>query len=203
MRKCHLIKLHAKFVVETYLLVQAFESPLINDVCTLAHRSCREACVIRLNDAWARFCRQLIIQSAACHAITFSGRVVPLAPNINVPSEVIPRLLAINNWKYEPRWHDATICIQAARDLKINNYFDVSAGIGLSPSPLEDLRRVRNFLAHRTKGTARQMEKVAKLLQLSPRTSVDDLLQTYVPPGLTTFSKWVSEMQLMSELSIQ
>jgi hypothetical protein len=203
MAEFQLIKLHAKFVVETNLLVEMFETSANEDRCKKIHSSGREGCVIRLNDCWSRFCRELIIQSASCRPITMSGKKLPLAPMINKRNEVIPKIKNLNKSKYEPLWHHAAVTIKVAQDIKIPNFADVSAGLGLTPSPLEDLNKIRNFLAHRHPDTAQKVEQVAKSLGQPPNIPVDDLLRVISTPGISLFFKWVSELQLMSELAVQ
>src|SRR3546814_18217376 len=53
-----------------------------------------EMCVLRLHDAWARFCRELVIASAIGHTFTLGGTVLKAAPGISSRASVIPALLA-------------------------------------------------------------------------------------------------------------
>ena len=112
-----------------------------------------EMTVIRIHDAWARYCRELIILSASGNNVTLNGAVVPAV--IAKRSHVIPTLLGTYKKKqYEPKWEKATECIDAAYRLHIANFATVSAALAATNSPAEEIRLVRNFYAHRKHGAA-------------------------------------------------
>jgi hypothetical protein len=72
-----------------------------------------EMAVIRMYDAWARYCRELVILSASGNTVTLNGVIIPAV--VKRRSDVIPALLATyKESRYEPKWARATDCIEAA-----------------------------------------------------------------------------------------
>lgn len=199
--------LYSRFYVETDTLLLSFCTSR-----TYTAQLQRESCIIRLHAAWYRFCRELIVESAACTPTTTNGTLIPKAPSIKTRYDVIPRLRLLNTTKqhkprlwWEPRWSDPTKCIQAAQSLKIANFGSVSSALGMTPSPVEHLRLVRNFIAHRNEDTAIKMKPVLQVygINTTANTTADQLL-IYTPPmGGTIFEKWVREIQLMAQAAVQ
>jgi hypothetical protein len=115
-----------------------------------------EMAVIRLYDSWARFCRELIIMSAYGKTLTLGGmRLKTSLPAIKSKALVVPTLMStFKKQVYEPDWERADKCIDAGRRLKIMNISTVSAAIGAMNSPADEIRHVRNFFAHRRKGSS-------------------------------------------------
>jgi hypothetical protein len=169
-------------------------------------RQTRLACemaIIRLYDAWARYCRELIVLSAFGRTITLSGMPIPPShPAIKRCHLVIPTLQIMSGtgWRFEPRWADATKCIQAAQRLAIANFATVSAALGAANSPAEDIRRARNFYAHRKKGTAQ--ESGATNLFVNRRLEVFDLA-AYTSGNVRVIESWVNNLNLVALAAAQ
>lgn len=104
---------------------------------------------------------------------------------------------------WEPRWADPQESIVAAKNLKIKNFLNVSAGLGLTPSPNEHLRRVRNFLAHRNQHTASELIKVYNAHGLPDKSRIDGLTQHVIAPGVTVFEQWIAQLRIMASSAIQ
>src|SRR4051812_28276184 len=127
-----LYSIYKNFVVQTENLREIFDVPLPRDsktsaACSPAHARSKEMCVIALYDAWARFCRALVIASAADSPRTLKGNKIPRAPGIRRKADVIPSLLSTyGRRKFEPRWADATETIDAAKRIGIRNEQTIS-----------------------------------------------------------------------------
>lgn len=211
-------RLYERFLSETVDLLGQFSSPAatvqsrfpvptgsvrLHTGCITPHRYCREMCVVRLYDAWGNFCRELIVQSAGCEPTTKSGIRVPLAPKIAKRNDVIPVLMSTYaNRTREPYWPSPYESVDAATRLKIANATTVTSAIGVTPSPLPDLRVVRNFAAHRNEETGREFQRVAATLGLGPSAQVDDAVKTLVVPGIPLFERWVLVLRSMAEAAI-
>ncbi len=149
-----------------------------------------EMVVIRMHDAWSRFCRDLVITSAVGNTQTLGGVTIPKSPVINSRADVIPALLAkYKKRKYEPNWYDAVECLGAAQRLAITNLSTVSAAIGAANSPAEEIRIVRNFYAHRKHGSA-QNALATGLFSARSWPVVFDLVN-YKIAGETVIESWV------------
>ena len=168
-----------------------------------------EMCVMCLHDAWARFCRELVVTSAYAEPLTATGTRVPKVQGIQRRSQVIPRLLSTYKRRtQEPSWYLARDCIDASSRLQLANHVTISNGIGLSfptlsVSPNDQVRMVRNFFAHKNPDTAREVKQVARSLNLPTSDNASGVPTTLIPPGITAFAFWVNCLRSMAYLSIQ
>jgi hypothetical protein len=168
------------------------------------HQLACEMTVLRLHDAWARFCRELIVLSAFGRTVTLSG--VPVPPchsSIKRCHSVIPRLFATPGprYRYEPRWADATECIRAATRLGVANVATISSALAASNSPAEDIRKVRNFYAHRMKRTVQDATATGLFLR-SIRADVFELA-AYTTGSVRVIESWVSNFVLVATAAAQ
>jgi hypothetical protein len=127
-----------------------------------AEEPCRKAVIeyafIALSDAWNRFARDLILASAIGGAVTLGGVRLP-----KTSLQITNRRLALARVRqffgkpqpwWEPRWFDPADAGNAATALAIPNSVRVTGAFTASTNPIEDVRWVRNFVAHRGPGTA-------------------------------------------------
>src|SRR5271156_1740337 len=172
--------LAVRFRMESEVVILRFSHvfPQGHEDCSKFHLWCQEMCVIRLLDAWSRFCRDLVLKSASEQPFTVGGARLPLAPGIAGRNDALRALRAVyTKFPWEPRWFDAQACLRAANILRIANYSTVSSGLAVSPSPVEDLRRLRNFLAHRNEGTATEVRAAAVNIGMPPTADVIGILR--------------------------
>ncbi len=207
MAKYYLTDTYSKFVSETEWLLQEFNiavSQLSIDSIDKSARLSAEMSIIRLHDAWARFCREIIILSAGGRPYTANGHRLDPVPGIRGISEVIPILL--NSYsrprRYEPKWARPRESIEAGQLLNIPNFFTVSAAIGATNSPAEDLRPIRNFLAHRGKNSADKIRNQIFFNRVD-KVTVENVAGKLIPPGIRRFEKWVIDLRLIAIASIQ
>lgn len=164
-----------------------------------------EMVVIRLHDAWARFCRELIILSAVGRTVTLGG--APLSPSstsITNCSLVIPALLSTYRSKkrvFEPRWAVAQECIEAGKRLGIHNYSTVAAALGAVNSPADNIRCVRNYYAHRKRGTA-EKAITTKLFSSTTQPRIFELA-AYTSGGSRVIESWVDGLVLIATAAAQ
>lgn len=158
--------------------------------------------IVLLHDSWARFCRSLVLISAACNPITLSGVRLTKAPGIQRIDQVIPHLMSqYRRRRNEPRWGDARDCIDAAGRLEIQNLTAVTDAIGSSSSPVEEIRCLRNFIVHKNRETA---------LSVRQRYSMSrgDLCAVAIAGdfqsgGIRLFQLWTRELVNISMASIR
>lgn len=177
--------------------------PTGHETCSNLHGWTQEMCLIRLQDAWARFCRELVLVSASEEPLTAAGIKLALAPGINRRSDALNRLRSIyNRFPHEPKWFDPQACLRGATILNVANYAAISAGIGVTPSPLDDLRDLRNFVAHRSEQTAAQVRAAAVRNHLSQNHGVIAILESpsVTPPG-TILQVWTEQLQTMAQIA--
>ena len=200
---------YRKFARECSLLCSAFDSAVSTNHQPECRKNqfIREMSVIRLHDAWNRFCRELILSSASRKPITASGTRLSRAPGVNSYKDVVSVLLSTyKRRKTEPAWHNPVECLDAADRLKVLNYAAISDGLSLSfsgPAPTTQLTALRNYFAHRNQVTSQSIANVAQGLLITPVPRAYELVSKIVAPGTTLFSLWVIRLKTMAELSIQ
>jgi hypothetical protein len=195
-------KLYRRFVNETLLVLDCFSNAR-NAVCPA---QVEEMSVIRLHDAWARFCKELIVISSYARPYSTNGMVIPRAPGIDSRQNALNRAMIRTRGgnRREPRWADANESIDAAQRLGIVNLSNVSMGLGVTPSPVDDLRRVRNFFAHRNDTTAQHVRRIAHSIGVPMQTPPRELLrQLQAPSGVTLFETWVNKLRHMAYIAVQ
>ena len=207
-----LVAIYQRFVKETAMLTQTLEASIASSIhtpLTIQQHSVVELCVIRLHDAWSRFCRELVVTSAYAKPLTAQGNRAPRAPGVQRRDQVIPKLLATYKKRsQEPYWYLTNQCLDAAGRLKVSNYSALSSGIGISfpdmsPSPNDQVRLVRNFFAHRHQESAGKALEIARNLHIPGITHPRSLVIATVPPGISVFRLWANRLRLMAYLSIQ
>ncbi|MGA2749401.1 MAG: hypothetical protein ABSG59_11550 [Verrucomicrobiota bacterium] len=161
-----------------------------------------EMATIRLHDSWARFCREVVVSSAADEPFTGKGMRLPKAPGIRCRGDVIPLIIKSMHLRFEPRWATASQTVQAAAILRIVNLPTVSAALGAANSPAEELRHVRNFFAHRAENTASEIKR-QHFFFAGMRMEVIDLLAAAVHGGVSRFESWVLGLRVVGVASIQ
>jgi hypothetical protein len=162
-----------------------------------------EMSVIRLHDAWARFCRELIILSAFGHTTTLGGvQLKPSHSAISGRHSVVPVLLSTyKRKKTEPRWADAAECIDAAYRLSIMNLSTVAAALGATNSPADEIRRIRNFYAHRKQETAHRAI-ATNLFSTNSRPASFELAR-YTNGGYRVIESWTRGLLIVATAAAQ
>lgn len=165
-------------------------------------RFCQEMSIIRLHDAWGRFCRELIVLSAGGKPFTSNGVRLPRAPGIKRTTDVIPTLISTyRNRTYEPRWAVASECIDAAKRLKVANELDIAGAVGANTSPIDEIRLVRNFLAHRNRQSAELIRR-QHWYRLGTKLDVGNLAARKTTGGLTLMEIWILRLRLVGAAAI-
>lgn len=209
----NLVAIYQRFGKETALLTQTLESSIVPSLHTsLTSQQCfvAEMCVIRLQDAWSRFCRELVVTSAYAKPLNAQGNRVPRAPGVKRRDQVIPKLLATypNRNKEPTTWYMPGDCLDIAKRIEVSNYSTIASGIGASfpgasTSPNDQVRLVRNFFAHRHQESAGKALEIARSLNIPGVTHPRSLVVATVPPGISVFRLWANRLRIMAHLSIQ
>lgn len=166
------------------------------------------ATLIRLHDAWARYCRSLVLLSARGNVLTLRGTLLSRPPTVQRQQRPLDALKACypfqvqRRYLWEPRWYEPTHAINAARLLQIGNLATVGAGLGLTqPIPgvnlgsPEDLRLVRNYLAHRGQVSSDALVTLRQRLGVSARLPPDAFPKVRIPGGATLFAAWCLDLR--------
>lgn len=166
MRARELQVLVSRFEIQTASLVLTFDTHRANLSTEINDYS-----VVALQDAWTRFVRDLILSSATGRARgrdSAAGLASCIGPGKHGPlaeAESLQILQATWGKKrkgplWEPHWYDQQESARAVRLLDLQNATIITGGLGAITNPIEELRCVRNFAAHRGRQAARSIEMV-------------------------------------------
>lgn len=163
-----------------------------------------EMAVVRLYDAWSRYCRELIVISALGGATTLGGVYLKRSTKASNRKQVIHAATTTTSGRQRwVKWGVATECINVGNRLGIANINTVAAALGATNTASEELRTVRNFFAHRSKGT-REMAMNTNRFPVGRRPHVWELAIGGSPTlGLTTFEIWVDNLEATAEAAAQ
>ena len=175
--------------------------------CNLIEHHVQSDCVVRLYDAWARFNRRLIFDSACARPMTANGTRLRSVPGVNSRNDVIPALRSAKGGRlplwWEPKWGRSMECLGAARLLKIQNIGTVAAAIGASNSPAEKLRVTRNYFAHRNMETAQAVQQLMNQAGTLGLRHPREFVSSYVSGGVSVYESWVLDLLDIAEAAVQ
>jgi hypothetical protein len=168
----------------------------------------RQMIIVRLQDYWANFVRQLVVLSASGNGHTTSGSSVASAHGLTSVRGVEAWLAPHTPPAREPDWHVAQTSLRLARLLGISNFRNVSAALGSVTSPEANIRIYRNYIVHRNKDTADRLRHLVRSNGWRPN-NIALLPDIYVTGGSncgkrgsTTFRQWPEWRPLESQQAV-
>lgn len=178
--------------------LEAEMTPLLAAPLTPFNRRQAEHITFQLQNFWEMYVRNFILLSATGHAADSVG-LVPASAPFRYRSREAVRALLLQRTKnhFEPKWYRPADAIKAAQRLQIHNFTNVSAAIGSTPWPLEDLRLTRNFFAHRSRSSALEL-RAQKWFSPGDIISVETTLMPFVAGGVRRFDGWCASMKLIA-----
>ncbi len=190
--------LYAHFLARTNALVEQFllPAPQGSTHRIFQHQqvfqSSRAFSTIRLLHLWGEFTRVVVVRSALGGCYTVSGAHVNAAPGVTSVRDILvvikqPQLSGPRLYWDTPEWTSKQVS-----QLRIQNGAQVTLGLGAAP--VDDLRRVRNFLTHPNSHTKSEYEGLTRRKSLVG-ANPDDLLRSRTPGGATLLESWVIDFQ--------
>jgi hypothetical protein len=196
----NLLALHWRLARELESLATSVDAATLASSCGIPHFLGREAAVIRLLDRWNNYVRELVLLSAIGGVHRASGKSIPRRTGVRSRRDALDQLRGSYRGKqkkspyWEPKWFDPAEAIDAAQRLALVNFADISAALGATPSPLPEIRSVRNYLAHRGQPAASRLA-----IYTQPTiASIQGFILSPVPSGVTRFRSWVVDLELIS-----
>lgn len=174
--------------------------------CLAAHSLSREDAAIQLQDRWNAFCRELVLLSWRGEVRTLSGTYIPRREGNRTREAALMALRATftgrskKRAEWEPRWFSPTDAIDAAGRLHVANLASISSGLGLTPSPLDELRAIRNHFAHRGRESSSRL-RICLGAGADASVAHDHLSQTTLG-GATQFEVWASQLDSMARIAV-
>lgn len=145
------------------------DSALVNSF-SVPYAPAEDGCVVALWDAWNRFVRDLLITCAGGSTLGLDGAVYhPASPRS--ATECLATL-ADNRGRVgqliggEPHWYKVNKIADLAALFELQNADTIVSAIGstdvyfgsfVAPNPLEEIRRCRNFTAHKAAHTLKDV----------------------------------------------
>lgn len=155
-----------------------------------------ERVIIQLQIEWEHFVRAVILDSATGKYRSKSGPVSSNLP-VKVLSREHARFVLIKQYKkrqMEPDWYLPQDAIAAAGKLAISNEKTIASELGVAPWEIDDLRHIRNFIAHRSARSAtsvRSTGSVAKGHRIIPALICFD----FQAGGVRRYEGWIAFMK--------
>lgn len=184
-------KLHRLHVAidELHDQLNAREGPSASE---MHERRIVERCVMQLQVEFELFVRNFVLDCSTGRYTNSTGLVSTNLPNrFHNREKACHYLLSRKGSKREPNWAIPQQAINAAQTLQLSNFADVSAELGITPWEVDDLRYVRNYMAHRSKESAKKLRST-KLAH--HRNSIDPVAIVYStsPRGGKNFERWTA-----------
>jgi hypothetical protein len=171
-----------------------------------------DGCLVSLWDAWNRFMRDLLLTSASGAVQGLSGTIY--TPSVaRTPTVAVAHIVSnskgtlIKSVRGEPQWYSVTAASDFVRLLALSNAAAIVAAVTASsiqfgafsiPNPLEEIRRCRNFVAHKCEVT------LGDVLAYAPAGLTN--LQDHVHArryGVDLFSDWKEGCLAIAEAAAQ
>lgn len=168
-------------------------SPGANEV-SLIERS-----IIQLQVEWEHFVRCFVLDCATGRFEDVNGRICSSLALGSASRERVSHTLisSYRKRRREPDWYLPGQAIDAADRLRLSNFRKISTLLGVTPWVLDDLRHLRNFVAHQSKDSAleaRRNNLVTASNQIVPAESA----LSYGAGGVMRVDTWSTFMKTIS-----
>lgn len=204
----NLLALHCRLRRDLDSLAASVDEPPLDrstpSSCNTPHELGREAALVRLHDRWNNFVRELILLSTIGGVHRASGLYVPRQVGVPTRYDALVKLRSTYTGRqrkpprWEPKWFDAAEAIDAAQRLAPVNLNDISAAIGSTPSPLAEIRAVRNYVAHRGRQAADNLRAYIPTASVG----IHQFLTQPVSGGVSRFRNWTIYLDLISRAAV-
>ena len=192
-----LLHLYARYDKQSRSLTSLFVTKLPveleeRNMCDPVHQNGRAYLVIRLQQLWAAFCRELVVRSAIGGYETRTGQALSRVPDVRYIGD-IAKVTKKPVSGPGSSWEEPKFTIRQAKALSLTNRNEIELGIGAVSTNLANLKCVRNFIVHPNDITGNkylQMTRSIGFVGLAP----DELLHQFLPGGVTVFDFWVSDL---------
>lgn len=183
----------------------------MDELCTKGTLTKNEALalekyLIQLQIEWEHFLRRLILDSATGQHDDSTGRVFStLANPPKTREQALYSLLSTfknDNGGREPEWSHSNKVIDAASRLKLSNFSTISGYLGVTPWPLDEMRYLRNYIAHQSKNSALKLRSEA-LTSSSGKISVAQIAFDYTPSGVQRYKSWPAFMKTIARRIVE
>lgn len=172
-----------------------------HDADPLRRRAILEHAILRSQDLWGRFWREACLLSATGAVCDAGGQKVLRAPGCRTFQIACTKIRAyyrkLNhpNPHWEPDWHKPAVVTDITRLLQSSNAHTLSGAVAAQQNPYQELRVVRNYIAHMGASAARDAYAVT-----GGSAPHDYILQPV--RGVTRFEEWIGRMKLVASAAV-
>ena len=148
--------------------------------------------LIQLQVEWEHFVRNLILDSATGKYTNGSGQITShIFPNLPSREAAAHQLVGTYpNRQFEPDWYLPIQAIDASQRLGVSNFAEIAAELGITPWPIDELRHVRNFIAHQSKRSALSVRRTG-IIANSVSIDVWRAATGYSSRGMKRYVEWI------------
>ena len=163
-------------------------------------------CLIDAQSAWSLFVRQFFIScllggrlvsgvrpTASTSSVTTSDAAIRYAISVAYPKRRLrtkPRPLD------EPRWHLPSVLLQLASSARLSNRAQIVSALAIPGRAFDDLPRARNFFAHRSQRTAKELMSIAAKYHLGAHVRPGELpCNAYLNRRYSIAYAWVTQVK--------
>ncbi len=173
-------------------------SEIVKEVEATADRSFQdifaaEKALIQLQIEWEHFVRNLILDSATGQFVNSTGTVTSQKyPGIPSREAAAHQLVSLfPKRRFEPDWYLPPEAIDAAIRLGVSNSPQIAAELGVTPWPIDELRHLRNFIAHKSKRAALTVRGTG-IVNASEAIDVLSIAFQYGAGGAKRYIEWIN-----------
>ena len=152
-----------------------------------------EKALIQIQIEWEHFVRDLVLDSATGQFANGSGPIISRSyPGLRSREAAAHKLVALfPRRRFEPDWYLPTEAIDAAIRLDVSNSTQIAAELGVTPWPIDELRHLRNFIAHKSKRSALGVRGTG-IVGASANIVVIDVALQYGLGGTKRYVDWIN-----------
>jgi hypothetical protein len=160
----------------------------VNECCNQLSNPVAEYLTIYIQDCWSRFTRDVMLESAFKTSVNRRGTVFKRANNLAIRSSNTALDAIRRTWPnrsrpqaayWEPSWYDIRHVAHVDRILGLRNR-DIISGLEDALNPIEEVKMLRNFIAHRGHTSSPEMRELSNRLGL----------RSVKPLGIITAQHW-------------
>ena len=195
-----MISLYGRYSGRNHSLRELFAAKLPIDsteklICEPVHQSSRAYLVIRLQQLWGEFCRELIVCSAIGGCTTSTNQRLTRAPGVKRVSDILKVIKLRDLASPSAKWEEAQYTIDQARQLDVANFSTINLGLGGASGVTDNIKCVRNYLVHPNRNNSIRYTNTVNALGFN-NLLPDQLLFQTIPGGETVFENWLSTLTL-------
>ena len=163
------------------------------EVCEPVHQDGRAYLIVRLQQLWGEFCRELIVRSAMGGCLTRNGLILPKVPGVRRVSDINTVIKLKDLAGPGSKWEEPAFAVDQAIRLTVANLHGIDLGLGQASVVADNIKSIRNYIVHPNRSNKVRYAHTTMVLGFRGLPP-DELLFQAVPGGETVFENWLSTL---------